>query len=234
MQRVSVAAFAAVTMFSFSVAAHPSISSGPAFANKSGQKITFGISHGCDGADTVKIKVTIPTGVTSVRGLYSDFGRPVLTRDVNDVNPQANVRAVTWTKLDNELDNDEAFYEITLRAKIPDVPFTQLQWNVEQTCKKGNVTTVVNWDQPPGATSGEPASMLKVVPQRVAGWNKFTLTTAVSVDDLPTYFGDAQIVWKGTSAFSPNANTRTMIQGTTGVSELTTGLAVGDEIWVKY
>jgi uncharacterized protein YcnI len=44
-------------------AAHPHITSGPAFANKSGQLVTFGISHGCAGKDTVKIEVTIPTGI---------------------------------------------------------------------------------------------------------------------------------------------------------------------------
>lgn len=235
MQRVSLAAFAAVTAISFTVDAHPTVASGNAFANKGSQKITFGLGHGCDGADTIKIKIEIPTTVTSVRALYSDFGRPAITRDPNNPNPQTNIRSIEWTKTDTELDTDFAFYEFTLRGRIADVPFSKQQFNVTQTCKlPGQTATTVLWDQPPDATSGEPAPILNVVPQRIAGWNRFVLTTAVAVDDLPVFFGDAQIVWRGTEAFSTNSNTRAMIQGTTGVTELTTGLAIGDEIWVKY
>jgi len=235
MQRVTLAAFAAVTVFSGLAIAHPTVASGPGFANKGSQKITFGLAHGCDGADTIKIKVDIPTTVTSIRALYSDFGRPTITRDPNNANPQTNVRSIEWVKGDTELDEDFAFYEFTLRGRIADVPFTKILFTVTQTCKVPNASpTTVVWDQPPESTVGEPAPVLNVVPQRVAGWNKFVLTTAVAAEDVPLYFADAQIVWRGTEAFSPNSNTRAMIQGTTGVTELTTDLAVGDEIWVKY
>ena len=231
MQRVSLAAVAAVSIVSLSADAHISISSGPAFANKSGQKITLGISHGCNDTDTVKVKITIPSAITSVRALYSDFGRPSVQRDANDSNPATNIRSITWTKTDTALEGDFGFYEITFRAKVADVPFSQIQLNVQQTCEDG---TVEEWDQPATSTTGNPAPLLKVVPSRLPGWNKVTLGTAVSVDDLPVYFGDALIVWKGNSAFSTNANTRDMILATPGVTELTTALAAGDEIWVKY
>jgi hypothetical protein len=237
MQRVSFAAFAAVSALSFAAAAHPSVASGPAAANKS-QKVTFQLSHGCDGADTTKIKVTLPSAITSVRGMFGELGTPSLQRDPNDSNPATNVRSITWTKPADDsklLASDFGFYEFTFRARIADVPFTQLQLNVEQTCKAANGTiSVVQWDQPPGAPSGEPAAMLVVVPARVPGWNKITVPRAVAAADLATYFGDAQIVWRGAEAYSPNANTTTMIQGTTGVTVLASDLAVGDEIWVKY
>lgn len=237
MQRASLAAFVAVTAFSFTVTAHPTVASGPAAANKS-QKITFQLGHGCDGADTTKIKISMPAGITSVRGMFSDFGAPTLQRDPNNNNNTTNVQSVTWTKPADDstlLDSDFGFYEFTFRARVADVPFTQLQFNIEQTCKSaGGVVSVVQWDQPPGATTGEPAAMLKVVPSRISGWNKITLTRAVAAADLPTYFGDAQIVWRGTEAYSPNANTMEMIQGTTGVTVLSTDLAIDDEIWVKY
>ncbi len=235
--RIHVAAFAAVTAFSFSALAHPTVASGPATANKS-QKITFQLSHGCDGDDTIGIKISIPTGVTSVRGMFSDFGKPTITRDPNDANPVTNIRSVAWTKpIDDStlLGEDVGFYEFVFRAKVADVPFTQLQFNVEQTCKPaGGTVTTVQWDQPPGATSGEPAPQLTVVPSKITGWNKITLTRAVLAADLPKFFGDAQIVWRGTQAYSSNANTLAMIQATAGVTVLATDLAVAEEIWVKY
>jgi hypothetical protein len=56
---------------------------------------------------------------------------------------------------------------------------------------------------------------------------------AVSVADLGVYFTDAQIVWKGTAAYSLNPTTTELIKATSGASPLD-ALAAGDEIWVKY
>ena len=74
--------------------AHVSISSGPAAANKS-QKIVFSVGHGCEGADTLSIRVEIPAAVTSVRALRSDFGKPSVEKDGTGA-----VTAVTWQKPD--------------------------------------------------------------------------------------------------------------------------------------
>jgi periplasmic copper chaperone A len=220
----------AVLFASSTAVAHPSIASGPAFANKT-QKITMGLGHGCDGADTLAITIDIPAGVTSVRPLFSDFGKPSVTKDAN-----GNVTSVTWRKADVDLQPaDIQFHELVLRARIPDVAFTQQQWITHQTCRDANgVETVVHWDQPPGSTTGEPAPILTVVPARLPGWNKVVLTKPIAAADLPTFFGDALIVWRGNSAFSSNPNTMTLIQGTAGVSVLSTDLAPNDEIWVKY
>jgi periplasmic copper chaperone A len=70
-----------------------------------------------------------------------------------------------------------------------------------------------------------------MVPTHKPGWNKFTVP--VAVDNLPLFFSDAQIVWKGTAAFSPNASVTDLIAGTQGVTALS-ALQAGDEIWVKY
>jgi hypothetical protein len=106
---------------------------------------------------------------------------------------------------------------------------------VTQTCRPQGGTAaddvVVVWAI---GNATEPAPNLVIVPAHVFGWHKFTLTTAVAAADMGVYFGDAQIVWKGTSAFSANAVVATLITMTTGVTALTTDLAVGDEIWVKY
>lgn len=224
------AAFAAITLFASAAPAHVGVGSGPGFANVS-QKITFTVGHGCSGADTVKVKVTIPPGVTGVRALYSDFGKPAVEKDASN-----NVTAITWQKADSDLQPDDVgFYEITLRAKLPNTPFTRLQFNVAQTCRTAaGVETVVDWNQGPGSTTGEPAPLVTVVPTRQPGWNKIVLATAIAAADVPLYFGDALIVWRGAAAYSSNANTMAQIGATPGVTVLSGDLAVNDEIWVRY
>ena len=64
-----------------------------------------------------------------------------------------------------------------------------------------------------------------------AGWNKYIV--AAAVPDVAALFGDAQIVWKGTAAYSANPTTAELIGATPGVTALT-ALAANDEIWVKY
>lgn len=233
-------AAATLLVLSSTALAHVSISSGPAQANKS-SKITFGVGHGCEGGtavDTYKVRIDIPAGVTSVRALRSDFGKPTVIKS------GSTVVAVEWTRadVDDLLTEDTNYYELTIRARLPDAPYTQLQFNVTQTCREpgtnGAEGTPVLWDQPPGATTGNPAAILTVVPARTSatGWNKFTIPASTTVPNakLATFFGDAQIVWKGSSAFSANSNTATQITSTTGVTALTGDLAAGDEIWVRY
>lgn len=218
-----------------SASAHVSLASGPAIANKS-QIIAFGVGHGCEDAsakhfDTVKIRVTIPASVTSVRALFSDFGKPTV------VKAGAVVTHVEWTKPDADvLADDDAYYELKLRAKVPDAPFTKIKFNVEQTCKDpvSGATMVVNWDADEGSTTGSPAPQLVVTPVHTAGWNKIKVARAITQDEVPTYLGDAAIAWRGTAAYSPNAATAAMIAATQGVTALAGGLALNDEIWVRY
>ncbi|KAB2899544.1 MAG: YcnI family protein [Kofleriaceae bacterium] len=208
--------------------AHVSISSGPAQATKS-QKITLSVGHGCDGADTISVRVVLPAGVSSVRALPSETFKPAIEGTA------AAVTAVTWTKpVEDVLDSDYGYYELTLRARVGDVPFTRLYFRVYQTCRAmdGTVSTH-DWAALPGE-EGDPAPSLTVVPARVSGWNKFTLSATVAAADLPTYFGEAQIVWRGAEAYSPNANTMTLIGATPGVSVLNSDLTASQEIWVKY
>jgi uncharacterized protein YcnI len=208
--------------------AHISINSGPAAANKS-QKITFGVGHGCTGQDTIAIRIVIPTGVTGVRALKSDFGWPTYERDVAGA-----VTAVSWRKPVAQLAADDVnYYEVTIRARTPDAPFTVLPFVVEQTCrnKMTGVETVVRWDD-----IEEEAPHLTIVPAKLGGWNKFTLgaTTTITDEQLPVFFGDALIVWRGTAAYSSNAETALLIAATPGVSALSGGLQPNDVVWVRY
>jgi hypothetical protein len=221
-------------LFSSSLAhAHISISSGPATADQS-QKITLGVGHGCeiDGGhyDTAKIRVEIPTGFSGVRALFSDFGKPTLIRN------GSTVTAVEWTKSSADiLDGDDGYYELTFRARTPNAPFSQIVLTVHQTCIVNGQERTVVWT---GTGSESPGPALTLIPARTnpKGWNKITIPSGVTVpaDKLGTYFGDALIVWRGTEAFSTNANTAALIASTPGVSALSSDLVAGDEIWVRY
>jgi len=214
--------------FASSAQAHVSIASGPAFANAT-QEVTFGVGHGCQGADTYRVQIEIPAGVTSIRPETSDFGQVDVETDA-----AGTVVAVTWTKSDAVLDADTQYYKLLLRLKAPDRPFTTVYLPAHQTCRAADGTeTTVDWvgiDEAEGSTV-EPAPALRILPARFPGWNKFTLASAVS--DLKGFFSDAEIVWAGNKAYSVNPTTTELIAGTSGVSALTS-LSVGDEIWVKY
>jgi periplasmic copper chaperone A len=212
--------------------AHVSIVSGPATANVT-QEVTFGVGHGCAGADTVRVRVTIPSGVTSVRPLRSDFGKTSVEKDT-----AGTITAVVWQKPDADfLDADLAYYKLVIRLKVPNQPFSSVFFPAQQTCRAADGTqTVVDWKGLPtdpvvDGGADEPAPELRIVPARKPGWNKYVIPQAMT--DLSIYFGDALIAWKGAAAFSANPATTELIAGTAGVTPLT-ALTANDEIWVKY
>lgn len=213
--------------------AHISVISGPGYANTT-QEITFGVGHGCSGSDTYSVKIDIPAGVTSVRAETNGFGKVSVQRDAS-----MNVTSVTWQKADADvLSSDDNYYKLTLRIKVPNTPFSTAYFAAHQTCKtgEGTVLPVVDWvataqTSAEDAGTSEPAPALVIVPAHQPGWNKFTV--AAAVPDLSALFADAQIVWKGSAAYSANAATADQIKATAGVSVLG-ALSAGDEIWVKY
>src|SRR5204863_1396027 len=114
-QLISTAAIAGFAALVTSTAeAHISVASGPAFANTS-QEVAFGVGHGCEGADTVRVLIEIPAGVTSVRPETSDFGQVDVEMDATGA-----VVSVTWTKSDaSVLDADTQYYKLLVRLKPP-------------------------------------------------------------------------------------------------------------------
>jgi uncharacterized protein YcnI len=192
----------------------------------------FVVGHGCEGADTSKIEITIPETVTSVRALPSVFG-PVEVKK----NDSGLVTSVVWTNPQPKA-SDDYLYELAIRAKLPDAPFTTVLFPTKQTCKdKDGNEVVVDWKATPeevaAAKEGEepdPAPSVTILPARKPGWNKFTVKAALT--DL-TIFDDAQIVWAGDAAYSSNPATNEQIKSEDGVSELTE-IAAGADIWVKY
>lgn len=208
--------------------AHVSVSSGPGFAETS-QVITFGVGHGCEGADTLSVRVEIPEEVVSVRALPSTFGPATV-----ELNDAELVSAVTWEKpVESLLDADTNYYQLQLRIGVPAVPFTTLYFPAIQICQAADGTqTEVPWvSTDPSATDVEPAPGLAVLPERFSGWNRYTVPAAI--EDLTAFFSDALIVWRDDAAFSANPATVELIGTTPGVTVLES-LEAGDEIWVKY
>ena len=212
------------------VHAHASLSSGPGFANQN-QVLTFGVGHGCAGADTVRIEVGIPKEVTSIRALPSAWGEPQLKLDDAGI-----VTTVVWSK-DKARAKDDSYYQFALRIRVPDAPFTSVYFPTKQVCRAADgKETTVDWAALPGdvkeAESEEstPAPELKILPVRFPGWNKISVKT--DIKDLKV-FDDAQIVWQGDAAYSSNPATLDQIKSEDGVSVLSE-IKAGAEIWVKY
>lgn len=234
--RSYISSLVAVAALASAADAHVGLANVNASAGKSAI-LTFTVGHGCTTVankklDTSKIRVAIPAGVTSVRALPGDLGKPTFVKD------NGAVTAVEWEKPDSELlDSDDGYYEVKIRIGIPNVPYTKLRFNIEQTCEDSgdHTTMVVNWNEDEEVQDGNHAAFLKVVPARTnaTGWNKLTVARALTQDEVAAYFGDATIVWRGMSAYSPNSVIATLITGTPGVSALD-GIAAGEEIWVKY
>lgn len=219
--------------------AHIAVSgSGPAIAGTS-YEAQFTVGHGCSGADTYRIKVAIPSGVTSVRPLDSTFGKAVVEKDAS-----GNVTSVTWTRgsTSEVLPADTHAHRLVLRARMPDAPFTTVYFPTTQTCRDAQgAETTVEWASTAGGhdhggtdagttPQAEPAPALFVYPKRTPGWNKYTVEE--HVHDFAV-FSDAQIVWAGNRAYSPNPVTKGLIETDADTDELTE-IHPGTEIWVKY
>jgi len=214
--------------------AHIGLSSAPAIA-ASTQELSFVVGHGCEGVDTYRIEVRIPEGVGGVRPLDSVFGKAVLSKDST-----GRVTAVTWTKaVADVLPEDSQLYKFSLRAKLPDAPFTALFFPTIQTCRAPDGTErVQEWvstsTEHGHALAEEPAALpapsLFVLPPRTPGWNKYTVQQ--HVHDL-SIFQDAQIVWAGSAAYSPSAFISGLIAEEPNTQVLQQ-IHPGTEIWVRY
>jgi uncharacterized protein YcnI len=229
-RRFAAALFAALSSSPAVALAHVSLA-GPGFAGQS-QVLTFSIGHGCEGADTISLEIELPKELSSVRAMPSVFGPVQVKADDTGI-----ATSVKWSK-DDAREVDDAFYQVALRAKLPDAPFTTLLFPATQVCRAADGTeTTVEWaatpEQVAAAKEGEepePAPSLVILPVRARGWNKFEARTAI--DDL-TIFDDAEIVWVDDAAYSANPTTKELIADEDGV-EVLTKIKAGAEIWVKY
>lgn len=219
--------------------AHVSVSTAaPAVAGAT-VEASFGVGHGCDGLDTYSVKVQIPAGVTGVMPVDNVFGKATVEKQ------DGVVTAVTWTRPSaaDVLPADSHYHKLSLRMKLPATPFKTLFFPTIQTCgAPGSAQKVTEWvgmesehnhggASDAGAPAGpSPAPALFVHPPRFPGWNKYTVQE--HVHDL-TVFKDAQIVWAGTAAYSPNPATMSLIMSEPDTQVLSL-IHPGTEIWVKF
>ena len=218
------------------------------YAREGSCELVLTIPHGCPiaggsvEADTYKFQVTTPPAFTGPRAIIDGvFGAPARTGNAD------GSTTFTWTKIGNGGGDafdapglaDNQSHRVGLRgsfaatAASPSDPSQDLS---------------VDW-----STYGSPATNespnVRVLPARAPGWNSHTLpagvaatpTTPAAVSNfVKAFFADAQIVWVGKAAYSPNADATARIQALvakdTSYSELVNkaSLSSTDVLWVKY
>ncbi len=240
-QNIRVLAFAVAATGTSLTHAHVSISGTPSVpvANKTYEAV-FNVPHGCSDSegrafDTYQVEIQIPDSVTNVRPADSTFGNATVVKNEAGV-----ITSIIWNKAEGaELPADDHFYKFTVRGKLPDAPFTTVYFPTIQRCHGvDNAELTAEWtatdggehDHAAAATEESPAPSIFVYPARNAGWNQYTVTE--HVHDL-SVFADAEIVWAGTAAYSPNPNTTALIQAEEDVTVLD-AIHPGTQIWVKY
>jgi uncharacterized protein YcnI len=134
------------------------------------QKLTFRIGHGCDGAATRGLTVTLPENVIGAKPMPK-AGWKITTVDGKlSVPVESHGRAITSAVREVSWVGGplpDAYYdEFVMQVKLPDEP-GKLYFRVVQQCGKVNVA----WDEMPGDTSVKlkaPAPMLEVLPAGAA------------------------------------------------------------------
>ena len=163
----------AVTFPSF---AHIVLAEPAALANTS-YRAALRVGHGCEGASTSAIRVTMPAGFQGAKPMpkagwilsvkfakldqpYDNHGKPV-TEDV---------REISWTAASRDSWLPDAYYdEFVLRGGLPSAA-GPMWFKVLQTCEKGSI----DWaETPAGGTSTQglknPAALLEIIESGPAG-----------------------------------------------------------------
>lgn len=233
--------FAGFTL-SLSAQAHVSVVGAPAIANKSGI-VELAIPHGCTVGeahlDTVRVEVTVPASLTSLRPVYGDLGNVSISSEGSGASA---VTRLVWSKpTGSALNGDTHYYSVKFRARMPDAPFTQIALPTTQYCLNGDEEVSVSWnevsneehDHGSSASTGEnPAPILMVYPARYPGWNQYTTKADQHLHDM-RIFNDAEIVWWDNAAYSSNPATQAMITADPDVQPLAE-IHDNATFWVKY
>jgi uncharacterized protein YcnI len=133
-------------------------------------KATLRVSHGCKGSPTVRVRVRIPQGATSVRPQVKAPWQVEVTRGkqpVDDGHGGKITEAVTEVSWSGGRLSDEHFDEFAILMRVPDRPGTTLYFPVVQECEQG----VLRWIEIPEAGKSpadyrEPAPALRLTPAK--------------------------------------------------------------------
>lgn len=158
-------------LFSGIAQAHVTLDQPTAPAGSS-YRATFKVGHGCDGAATKAIVVTLPEGLRGAKPMpkagwtlattrrtlkvpYDSHGKPV-TDELAEVRWTANTPA--------DFLQDDWYDEFVIRASLPSEP-GELWFAVRQTCTKGEW----NWAEIPSAATPKPrAPAVRLIVQPAA------------------------------------------------------------------
>ena len=164
----------ALLVFASAARAHVTLDQ-PEAPARSSYRAVFKVSHGCDGAATTEIAVTLPEGLRGAKPMpkpgwtlttqrrplktpYDSHGKAV-TDELAEARWVANSAADQWP--------DAWYDEFVLRASLPAEP-GELAFQVRQVCTRGEW----HWAELPSAANPKPrapAVRLKVVPAPTGG-----------------------------------------------------------------
>jgi len=135
----------------------------PAAAAGAGYRATLRVGHGCEGAPTTEIRVTIPAGFNGAQPMP----KPGWTLSTQHTEGVLEIR---WRANGPENALPDAFYdEFVFRGTTPAKP-GPLWFKVVQTCERGSNAWV---EVPAAGTSTKglkaPAALLEVLDVRAAG-----------------------------------------------------------------
>jgi periplasmic copper chaperone A len=105
-------------------------------------KATLGVSHGCKGSPTQRIRVRIPEGVTSVKpqpkpGWKLEVTRAKLATPLDDGHGGKILEVVAEVSWSGGSLADEHFDEFKMVTRLPDRPGATLYFAVVQECAQG-------------------------------------------------------------------------------------------------
>jgi periplasmic copper chaperone A len=167
---LSLACMAALLTLAQNAAAHLSLES-PHAISGSYAKLVMKLGHGCEGTPTVKVRIQIPEGVTSVKPMQKpqwkvETVKGKLATPLDDGHGHKiteGIKEVVWS---GGRVPEENYDEFVMHVKLPDQPNQTLYFPSVQECVKG----VHRWIEIPaaGKTSRdykEPAPALRLVPR---------------------------------------------------------------------
>ncbi|CAA0115651.1 YcnI family protein [Zhongshania aliphaticivorans] len=219
-------------LFTSATQAHVSVVSSTAYAN-SYYQVILSIPHGCDGADTERVEVEIPSTMVSVKPLI-DFNSANIPVGIEAEQVNGEVSKLIFNR-DNAAETDNTIYTVSFRGKLSDAPFTTQYFPTTQYCVGGGVAawtgTNGGHNHDSSAESTElPAPSVFVYPTRHLGWNQYTAPD--HLHDMGI-FKDAEIVWKGGAGYSANPVTMELIEADEDSSSLSE-IHPDESFWVKY
>lgn len=140
-------------------------------------KASLRVGHGCDGAPTTAIRVTVPAGFAGAKPmpkagwvLSTKVGKLAVPYDNHGKKVTEDVSEITWTAASKDNGLPDAYFdEFVLRGGLPATDGA-MWFKVLQTCDKGSI----DWSEVPASgisTKGmkAPAALLEIITSGPAG-----------------------------------------------------------------